>query len=125
MCQRDADVFDDVQPVPLVVHHDDFALEGMAGGVTVFLGKFAVDSPLQVEGILGFDEFRVRVAVGNPLAVNLHLCARDVEDDALVVALAERCCACSFHRGGKIGRHAIFLEKSCRIDEVKGLSLTI
>lgn len=100
MCQRDADVFDDVQPVPLVVHHDDFALEGMAGGVAVFLGKFAVESPLQFEGVLGFDLCLVGFAVGDPLAIHLHFCAWDVEDDPLVVALVERGSGAALGGGG-------------------------
>ena len=122
MCQRDADVFDDVQPVPLVVHHDDLALQGFPSVIAHLLAEVAVESPLQFEGVLCQDERFVGIAVGDPLAVNLHLCARDVEDDALVVALAEQCCTCGFYRGGETRWHEVFLEKARRIDELEWLS---
>lgn len=100
MCQRDADVFDDVQPVPLVVHHDDLALQRFASAIAHLLAEVSVESPLQFEGVQGFDLCLVGFAVGDPLAIHLHFCAWDVEDDTLVVALVERGSGAALGGGG-------------------------
>ena len=123
--QIDAELLGDVQPVPFVIHHDDFSCHGLLGAISHLLAAFAVESPLQGQRVLGFDLCLVGIAVGNPLSIHLHLCTRDVEDDTLVVALAERDGGVALGRSGEFCRHEIFQEESSWIDEMKGLCLSV
>lgn len=103
--QGDAEFLGHVQSVPLVVHHDDLALQGFPSVIAHLLAEVAVESPLQFEGVLCQDECFVGIAVGYPLAIHLHFCTWDVKDYTLVVALVERYCARGFHRGGETRWH--------------------
>ena len=75
--------------MPLVIDHEDLAREGVALLVARLAEKVAVKSPLEGHGILGEEEVCVIVTVGDPLAIDEDLSARDVEDDAMIVALLQ------------------------------------
>ena len=86
----DRDFLGDVKGIVLVVDDDDLALEGVTCFVAEFaeVGSVSVEPPFKGEGVLGEDGGLVLLCEGYPLAINLHFCARDVEDDAMIVALA-------------------------------------
>ena len=77
--------------MPLVIDHEDRALDGVALLVAHLTEQVAVDSPLEGHGVLGLDDILVFVDEGNPLAVYLDLCAWDIEDNAMIVALIQYC----------------------------------
>ena len=83
----DIEVVGDGETVPLVVDRKNLALDGVALLVAQFAEEVGIDSPLEGHGVLGEDEVFVIIGKGNPLAVNLDLGTRDVEDNAMIVAL--------------------------------------
>ena len=89
-----ADVCSDGETVPLVVDHEDVALDGVTLLVAQFAEEVGIDPPLESHGVLGEDEVLVFVAEGNPLAVYLDFSTWDVEDYAMIVALL-KCCGLS------------------------------
>ena len=84
------DILGDVKGVVLVVDDDDLALKGVAWLVAEFaeVVGVGVETPFEGEGVLGEDGGLVILCEGYPFAVDLYLGTRDVENDAMIVALA-------------------------------------
>ena len=119
------EVLGEGEAMPLVIDREDVACEGVALLVGHLAEQVAVDSPLEGHGVLGLDEVLVFVAEGNPLAVYLDLCARDVEDNAMIVALIQYCAFILLDGQRLLCRHQVLHEEAGWIDELERLSLSV
>ena len=119
----DGDLLREVEAVVLVVDGDDLAVERVALLVTELAEKAAVKSPFKGEGILGEDGGFVVVVVADPLTVDLHFSARDIEDETVIIALAQRDALTPANGSRQILWREIFHEEACWIHQDQGLRL--
>ena len=118
----DIEVVGDIEAVPLVVDRKNLALDGVTLLVAQFAEEVGIDPPLEGHGVLGEDEVFVFVAEGNPLAVDLYLGTRDVEDNAMIVALLQSDDLALFRGKGLCCRHQVLHEEARRVDQLERLS---
>ena len=119
------DVLADGEAVPLVVDHEDAALHGVARLVAHLAELVGVHSPLEVHGVLGLDSILVLVGEGCPLAVDLYLGTRNIEDHTMIVARSEIQCFSLLHRQQLFRGHQVLHEEPGRIDELERLCLSV
>lgn len=113
----DGEVLGDVEAVPLVIDHEDLARKGVALLVAIPAEQVAVESPFEIHWVLGEDEVFVIVTEGCPLAVDEDFGARDIEDDAVIVALLQSDGFIGFDAVRQSQRHKVFLEEASRIHQ--------
>ena len=123
----DSDLLREVKTTPQVIDGNDLAFEGVALLIAEFAELVAVDTPFEGKGVLGEDGCCVFGIVANPLAVDLYLSSRNVEDDTFVITLAQISSLAQTDGGWQFFWHEVLQEESRRIhqDEWLGFRMTI
>ena len=107
----------------LVVDGGDNACNGVALLVAELAEEVAIKPPFKGERILGEDEVFVIVVIADPLAVDLYLSTRDVEDKTVIIALTQSNVLAPADSDRQTLWHQVFQEEARRIHQNQGLRL--
>ena len=110
------EIIGDIESVPLVIDHDDLSC-GSLSLVPHLPAQVTVDSPLQVERVLPFDDRLVYIIICNPLSVDLNLGSGNLENYAFVIPLIQRNRLCRVNQSWQTCWHAVLKEESCRVHQ--------